>query len=240
MAGVSSGLIFRQLFDAGSSTYTYLIADPDTKEALLLDPVLEQVERDLQIIAELGLKLTQTLNTHCHADHITGSGKIKALCPGVTSAIAAASKASADVHLSHGDVITVGGLTLSCLATPGHTDGCMCFYLAPGEGREGVVFTGDTLLIRGCGRTDFQEGSASRLYESVHSQLFNLPDATLVYPAHDYKGRTASSIGEEKAHNPRLTKPKEEFVEIMDNLGLPPPKLLDKAVPANLKCGVDF
>lgn len=240
MAGPASDLVFRQLLDSASSTYSYLIADPTTKEALLLDPVLEQVERDLQIIDELGLKLTQTANTHCHADHITGSGKIKALRPDVTSAIAAASAAAADVKLSPGDTIKVGSLRLTCLATPGHTNGCMCFYLPPSEVRTGLVFTGDALLIRGCGRTDFQEGDAGRLYDSVHSQLFKLPDSTLVYPAHDYKGRTASSIAEEKAHNPRLTKSREEFVTVMDNLGLPPPKMLNVAVPANLKCGIDF
>lgn len=228
------------MFDAASSTYTYLIADPVSKEAVLLDPVLEQVERDLQLIDELGLKLTQTANTHCHADHITGSGKIKSLRPGITSAIAAASTAAADVQLTHGDIIAVGSLKLACLATPGHTNGCMSFYLPGAGARVGMVFTGDALLIRGCGRTDFQEGDAGKLYDAVHMQLFNLPDSTIVYPAHDYKGRTASSVGEEKAHNPRLTKSREEFIHLMDKLGLPPPKMLEKAVPANLKCGIDF
>ncbi|WIA11128.1 hypothetical protein OEZ85_011271 [Tetradesmus obliquus] len=236
-----SALIFRQLFDAASSTYTYLLACSETKEAILIDPVLEQVERDLQLIDELGLNLVQTPNTHCHADHITGSGKIKSLRPGVKSSISANSGAAADIQLQHGDTIKFGTLELRVLATPGHTSGCKSFYLPPvSPGSPGLVFTGDALLIRGCGRTDFQEGDAGLLYDSVHSKLFTLPDDTLVYPAHDYKGRTCSSIAEEKAHNPRLSKNKEEFVEIMNNLGLPYPKQIDRALPANLKCGIDF
>ncbi|KAF6264196.1 beta-lactamase-like protein [Scenedesmus sp. NREL 46B-D3] len=183
----------------------------------------------------------QTTNTHCHADHITGSGKIKSLRPGVKSSIAASSGAAADIQLQHGDSIRFGCLALRVLATPGHTSGCLCFHLQPASPRAaGLVFTGDALLIRGCGRTDFQQGDAGLLYDSVHSRLFTLPDDTLVYPAHDYKGLTCSTIGEEKTHNPRLTQSREEFVALMANLGLPYPKQIDRAVPANLKCGVDF
>eukprot|EP00775_Hariotina_reticulata_P006637 gene6637-6864_t len=229
------------LFDSASATYTYLLADPHSKQAVLIDPVLEQVERDLQIIDELGLELSTAANTHCHADHITGTGKLKALRPGVTSRISAAANTDADVKLQEGDTINVGSLSLQCLATPGHTDGCMSFYLAPlGPAGVGMVFTGDALLIRGCGRTDFQQGNAGLLYDNVHSKLFTLPEDTLVWPAHDYKGRTCSSIAEEKQHNLRLTKPRDEFIDIMANLGLPYPKQIDRAVPANLKCGVDF
>ncbi|KAF8068169.1 Ethe1 [Scenedesmus sp. PABB004] len=232
-------LVFRQLFDAASSTHTYLLADGDTKEAVLIDPVLEQVERDLQIVDELGLKLVQAINTHCHADHVTGSGKIKALVPGVRSSIAAASGAAADIKLAHGDAISFGGHRLEVIATPGHTSGCLSFHLPRRGEAAGLVFTGDALLIRGCGRTDFQQGDAGQLYDSVHGRLFSLPPDTLVYPAHDYKGRTASSIGEERAHNPRLTKSRAEFVAIMAGLGLPYPKQIDRAVPANLRCGID-
>lgn len=242
LPGASAKVVLRQLFDPASSTYTYLVGDADEKTAVLIDPVLEQVERDLQIVDELGLELTITLNTHCHADHITGSGKIKALRPGVRSAIAKASGASADVLLQPGDPVRVSSsLSLQVLATPGHTDGCTSFYLPPPSGGDvGAVFTGDALLIRGCGRTDFQQGDAGRLYDSVHRVLFSLPPSTLVFPAHDYRGRSASSIGEEAAHNPRLTKSREEFIEIMAHLGLPYPKQIDRALPANINCGADF
>lgn len=239
MAGYTD-LIFRQLFDKESSTYTYLLADPVSKEALLIDPVLEQVERDLMVIDDLGLKLTQAANTHAHADHITGTGKIKHLRPDVKSAIGIGATAKADIQLSAGDDISVGPLQLKVLPTPGHTQGCSSYYLPPGANRVGMVFTGDALLIRSCGRTDFQGGSASQLYDSVHGQLFTLPGDTLVYPAHDYKGQTVSTIDEEKALNPRLANSKEKFVDIMANLDLPKPKKIDVAVPANLKCGVDF
>jgi sulfur dioxygenase len=213
-----------------------VVADPATRAAALIDPVLEQAERDLEVVDGLGLTLQILLNTHCHADHITGTGKLKSLRPGARSAIAAAAGAAADIKLSDNQVVQVGGLELKCLSTPGHTDGCMSFYLPAA----GMVFTGDTLLVRGCGRTDFQQGDAGRLYDSVHARLFTLPEDALVYPAHDYKGRAGSSIGEEKALNARLTKPKAEFVGIMASLNLPYPKQIDRAVPANLKCGVDF
>uniref|UniRef100_A0A383VCV9 Metallo-beta-lactamase domain-containing protein n=1 Tax=Tetradesmus obliquus TaxID=3088 RepID=A0A383VCV9_TETOB len=167
--------------------------------------------------------------------------KFMALRPSVCSSIAAASGAAADIQLQHGDIIKFGSLALHAIATPGHTSGCLCFYLPPaGAGAPGLVFTGDALLIRGCGRTDFQQGDAALLYDGIHAKLFTLPDDTLVYPGHDYKGRTCSSIAEEKAHNPRLSKSKEEFVELMDSLGLPYPKQIDRALPANLEDGAKF
>ncbi|GBF96501.1 hypothetical protein Rsub_09843 [Raphidocelis subcapitata] len=238
---LTNGVIFRQLFDGASSTYTYLLADPLSLEAVLIDPVLEQAERDLEVVDGLGLNLVLTLNTHCHADHITGSGKLKALRPGVRSAIAAASGAAGDVQLRDGDSVPFGALALACIATPGHTSGCMSFYLPPAApGAAGLVFTGDALLIRGCGRTDFQGGDAAGLYDTVHARLFSLPDDTLVLPGHDYRGRTASSIAEERALNPRLTKGRGEFVALMAGLGLPYPKQIDRALPANLEDGARF
>ncbi|OUS43381.1 beta-lactamase-like protein [Ostreococcus tauri] len=236
----SDGLIFRQLFDtSGSSTYTYLLGCPITKEAVLIDPVKEMVERDIAVVDGLGLKLKYAINTHCHADHITGTGDLKKKIPGLKSVISKASLARADMFVEHGDVISFGAdsssINLEVRATPGHTDGCVSYVC------DNMVFTGDALLIRGCGRTDFQGGSSEKLFESVRNQLFVLPDETLVYPAHDYKGRTMSTIAEEKALNPRLgvAKTKEEFVEIMNNLKLDYPKQIDKALPANLKCGID-
>jgi len=232
----NGGVIFRQLMDtSGSSTYTYLLADKRTKEALLIDPVLEMVDRDLAVIDRLGLDLKYCLNTHCHADHITGSGEIKKRVEGVKSVIAKASEAKADMLVEHGDTISLGSkVALSVRAVPGHTAGCVAYVT---EMMGGGVFTGDALLIGGCGRTDFQGGSADALFESVHSQIFSLPDNYKVYPAHDYKGHMASTVGVEKATNPRLTKSKEEFKELMDGLNLPYPKKIDVAAPANLNCG---
>lgn len=201
---------------------------------MLIDPVLETVERDCKLVTELGLTLAACLNTHCHADHITGSGKIKTIFPDCKSMIAAASTADADIKLEDMDEIQFGGRSLYAFSTPGHTEGCMTFVLDD----HSMCFTGDTLLIRGCGRTDFQGGSASDLYDNVHSRIFVLPDDCTVYPAHNYAGVMSSSIIEEKTFNPRLTKSKEEFIEIMNNLGLPYPKQIDRALPANLKCGV--
>ena len=198
---------------------------------MLIDPVLEMVERDLQLIEELGLTLESVINTHCHADHVTGSGLIKTKLPGVKSMIAAASGAQADVKLAHGDRIPVGDIIIEVRATPGHTSGCLSLVC------DGMVFTGDALLIRGCGRTDFQDGSSETLYESVHSQIFTLPVSTLVYPAHDYKGHNQSTVGEEKRLNPRLTQSKEGFVELMAGLGLSYPKKIDEALPRNMLCG---
>ncbi|XP_029958790.1 persulfide dioxygenase ETHE1, mitochondrial-like [Salarias fasciatus] len=230
----SQGLLFRQLFESESSTYTYLLADSETREAVLIDPVLETIDRDLKLIDELGLNLTVAVNTHCHADHITSTGLMKKRLAGLKSAISKFSGASADIHFTEGDKITFGKHYLTVRNTPGHTDGCVTLV----SGDQSMAFTGDTLLIRGCGRTDFQQGCPKTLYESVHQKIFTLPDHCLIYPAHDYTGRTVSTVGEERKFNPRLTKSLEEFVKIMDNLNLPKPAKIDISVPANLVCGV--
>jgi len=228
-------LVFRQLFEAKSSTYTYLLADHVTHEAVLIDPVLETAERDSQLIKDLGLNLKYILNTHVHADHVTGTGMLKQLHPGAQSVISAASGARADVLLNEFEFVQFGGWKLYALATPGHTPGCVSYVLDDLS----RVFTGDVLLVRGCGRTDFQGGSAEQLYDSVTEKLYKmLPDDCAVFPGHDYRGQTQSSIAEEKKSNPRLTKTKEVFVEMMANLNLPPPAQIEVAVPANLQCGL--
>lgn len=228
-------MIFRQLFDAESSTYTYLLADLDTHEALLIDSVFEQHLRDLALLRELGLTLRLTLETHVHADHVTGAWLMKQAL-GSEIAVAAASGADgADRPLAHGDVVSAGAIRVEVRATPGHTGGCLT-YVVPDRG---MAFTGDALLIRGAGRTDFQEGSAKTLYHSVHEQIFSLPPAFLLYPGHDYSGRTVTTVAEERAHNPRLGDGVREtdFIGYMENLGLPHPAQIDRAVPANLQCG---
>lgn len=226
----------KQLFDEESSTYTYLLWDPETKDAILIDPVDTQVDRDLQEIRDRKLRLMFGVNTHAHADHITGTGLIRRRVPGMRSVISTASEAQADVKVGPGDKIEFGKRSVTVRATPGHTAGCVSFVADD----ESFVLTGDALLIQGCGRTDFQGGSAETLYESVHSQIFTLPDETIVYPAHDYKGRFSSKVGDEKKTNPRLGSGKtvEEFAEIMKNLNLSYPKKIDVAVPANMRCGV--
>lgn len=248
-------LLFRQLFESESSTYTYILADQDHpgKPALIIDPVEKSAERDSDIVKELGLDLKYALNTHVHADHVTGTGVLKTTFPGLRSVISAASGAKADIHLSHGDRLHIGRFYLQARSTPGHTTGCMTFVLfdKPRAGSHIVgqngklqassatmAFTGDALLIRGCGRTDFQGGDSKTLYNSVHSQILSLPAGTLLYPGHDYHGRTVTSVWEEKKFNPRLTKDVEEFTRIMTGLNLPCPKQFDRAVPANMRCGV--
>ncbi len=228
-----SQLIFRQLFDPTSSTYTYLLGDAESGVAVLIDPVLEMVERDLKLIDELNLKLLYVLDTHVHADHVTGAGLIRERT-GAKSAVASrAQVACADVHLKEGDVIRFGTHSLNVLETPGHTDSSLSFYC------NGMVFTGDALLIRGCGRTDFQGGSADQLYQSVREKLFALHETTQVFPGHDYKGMTSSTIKEELAHNPRLAAQitADQFRQVMKNLKLDYPKQMDRAVPANQSCG---
>ena len=229
-------IAMKQLFDDVSSTYTYLLWDADTKDAVLIDPVDVQVERDLKAVADEGLNLLYGINTHAHADHITGTGILKTKVEGMKSVISAASMAKADITFAPGDKIHFGGRYIEARATPGHTDGCVSYVTDDGS----MVFTGDAMLIQGCGRTDFQGGSASKLFDSVHSQLFTLSDDCVVYPAHDYKGRFKTTIGDEKKTNPRLGggKTKEEFIEIMNNLNLSYPKKIDVAVPANMRCGV--
>jgi sulfur dioxygenase len=230
-------LLFRQLFDADSSTYTYLLADPDTKEAVLIDPVFEQHQRDRALIDELGLTLLATLDTHCHADHVTGAWLMN---QAVGSRIGISGRygdmvQGADWLLDHGDTITFGDRALQVRATPGHTDGCITYVLDD----QSMAFTGDCLLIRGAGRCDFQQGDAHRMYRSITEQIFTLPDDCTIWPAHDYSGRTSSSVAEEKAHNPRIGGQADEtdFVGYMENLGLPHPKKLDIAIPANCVCG---
>jgi len=211
-----------------------LLACAATKEAVIIDPVLETVERDVNVIKEMQLKLIYAINTHVHADHVTGSGHIKRRMPGVKSVIGEKSGAKADCYVKHFDKVTFGNVELEVRSTPGHTNGCVTYISHSGR----MAFTGDTLLIRGCGRTDFQEGSPARLYDSVHEHILSLPKDYQIYPAHDYKGMTTTSVAEELLYNARLTKSKEEFVKIMENLKLAYPKQMDKAVPANLTCGI--
>ncbi len=228
-------MLFRQLFDPTSNTYTYLVADETTREAVLVDCVFEQHARDAALIRELGLRLVATLDTHCHADHVTGAWLMKSAFGSRIGLAAAYGASNVDLPLVHGDVVRFGSLALEVRATPGHTNGCLSFVTPD----HAAVFTGDALLVRGAGRTDFQSGDAHRLYQSIRQQLFTLPDACLVYPAHDYDGRTASTIGEERAFNPRIGggAREEDFVGYMQNLGLPHPKQLAVAVPANLRAG---
>lgn len=221
------------MFEAKSCTYTYLLADPVSKEAILIDPVLETVQRDAQVIQDMGLKLVRAINTHCHADHITGTWELKKRFPYMRTMISEAAGAQADIIFNDGDKIPFGSRFLRVLATPGHTDGC-CSFVQDNEHR---VFTGDAVLVRGCGRTDFQGGDAGKLYDEVHRQIFSLPNSCAIYPAHDYKGFTSSTVEEERSLNPRLTKSRDEFIKIMADLNLPYPKQIDVALPANLRCG---
>lgn len=226
-------MLFRQLFDPESCTYTYLIADTATKEAILVDPVLEQVERDRQLLKELELTLRYCLETHIHADHITGTDKLRQAtgCLGIVPENAHA--ACADGHIKDGEILQLGEVTVKAIATPGHTDSHNAYLVNSDR-----VLTGDALFIRGCGRTDFQSGDAGTLYDSVTQRLFTLLDETLVYPAHDYQGRTVSTIGEEKRWNPRFTgRDRVSFINLMANLHLPNPKKIMEAVPANEQCG---
>lgn len=230
-------MLFRQLFEPQSSTYTYLIGCEATGQAALIDPVLETVERDLQELEALGLTLRFTIETHIHADHVTGASKLRART-GCRCAVPEKSGARhADVTVREGQPIELGSLKLHPLYTPGHTDDHHCYYVDEPAGSR--VFTGDALLIDGCGRTDFQNGDAATLYRSVHEKIFSLPVETLVYPAHDYQQRHVSSVGQERERNPRLGggRTADEFVAIMAGLGLPRPKKMDLAVAANRQCG---
>jgi sulfur dioxygenase len=228
-------MIFRQLFDVASSTYTYLLADEPSREAVLVDPVFEQHARDAALVRELELKLLFTIDTHCHADHVTGAWLMRAVLGSRIAMSATCGARNVDVPLSHDDVVRFGSRALEVRATPGHTDGCLSLVTDD----HAMVFTGDALLVRGAGRTDFQQGDAHRLFRSIREQLLTLPDACAVYPAHDYEGRTSSAIGEERQHNPRIGggAREEDFVGYMENLGLPHPKLLAVALPANLRAG---
>lgn len=229
-------MLFRQLFDLESSTYTYLLADEATREAVIIDPVLEQVERDLRLVRELELTLLYALDTHVHADHVTANGTLRQRVGAKTVLSERAGVGYADVYVKDGDRLRFGRYELEVRETPGHTSGCVTYV----TGDRRMAFTGDALLIRGSGRTDFQQGNAHTLYRSVHEKIFALPDDCLLYPGHDYQGRTVSSVGEEKKHNPRLGggRSEAEFVDIMQKLELAYPKKIDIAVPANLYCGV--
>lgn len=225
-------MLFRQLFERESSTYSYLLARRPGGEALLIDPVREELPRYLQLIRELDLRLVFAIDTHVHADHVTALGGLRdaTACTTIMGAQSKAECVSRTVR--DGELIRIDGVALRALYTPGHTDDSYSFVM------DDRVFTGDTLLIRGTGRTDFQNGDARQQYESLFGKLLRLPDETLVYPAHDYKGWTVSTIGEEKAHNPRLqVRSEAEYVALMASLRLPNPKLMDVAVPANLACG---
>ena len=226
-------MIFRQLFDSVSGTYSYLLASRAGGEALILDPVLEKADRYCQLLRELDLKLVKAVDTHLHADHVTGLGELRDRTHCITIM---GDQSKADVvsmRVSDGDKVTIEGMSLDVMYTPGHTDDSYSFLMCD------RVFTGDTLLIRGTGRTDFQNGSARAQYDSIFNRLLKLPEETLVYPAHDYKGDTVSTIGEEKRYNPRLqVRSVDDYIELMNNLKLPNPKMMDVAVPANMHVGL--
>jgi sulfur dioxygenase len=223
----------RQLIDKDTSTYTYVVADPASREAAIIDPVREQGERDAQLIEELGFTLKYILETHVHADHVTGADALRRRFGAEVVLHENSQAPCADRLVSDGDVLKLGEDSIRVLHTPGHTDADISYLI------NGAVFTGDALLIRGCGRTDFQAGDARTLYESVTGKLFTLPDETVVWPGHDYKGRTSSTVGEEKRFNPRLGAGKDlqAFVEIMDGLNLPNPARIAESVPGNMRCG---
>ena len=226
-------MIFRQLFDNTSGSYTYLLASRRGGEALIIDPVLERVDRYIQLVRELDLRLVKAVDTHLHADHITGLGALRDRTHCVTVMGERSEVDVVSMRLSEGDKLTIEGVALDVLYTPGHTDDSYSFLL------QDRVFTGDTLLIRGTGRTDFQNGDARAQYDSIFKKLLRLPDETMIFPAHDYKGETVSTIGEEKQFNPRLqVKSVDEYVELMNNLNLPNPKMMDVAVPANMRVGL--
>ena len=226
-------MIFRQLFDSASGTYSYLLASRRGAEALIIDPVLEKVDRYIQLMNELDLRLVKAVDTHLHADHVTGLGALRDRTRCVTVMGEHTKADVVSMRLADGDKLDIEGVSLDVIYTPGHTDDSYSFALAD------RVFTGDTLLIRGTGRTDFQNGDPRSQFDSIFKRLLRLPDETLVYPAHDYKGDTVSTIGEEKRYNPRLqVKSVDEYVELMNNLHLPNPKMMDVAVPANMHIGL--
>jgi glyoxylase-like metal-dependent hydrolase (beta-lactamase superfamily II) len=223
-----------QLFDPATSTYSYLLWDEKTKQAALIDSVKEQLTRDIKFIRQLGLELKYTLETHIHADHVTGSGQLRYEFNSQVAVHKNSESECADILLSDGDTLNLGEQSIDVIYTPGHTNTDISYRI------EGVLFTGDALLINGCGRTDFQSGDAKALYHSVTQKMFTLDDETIVYPGHDYNGFTSSTIGREKAFNPRLgnNKTEQEFVAIMDSLILEPPARIEVAVPGNLQCGL--
>lgn len=226
-------MIFRQLFDSVSGTYSYLLASRPGGEALILDPVLEKADRYCQLLRELDLRLVKAVDTHLHADHVTGLGELRDRTQCITIMGEQSQADVVSMRVSDGDKVMIEGLSLDVLYTPGHTDDSYSYLMGD------RVFTGDTLLIRGTGRTDFQNGSARAQYDSIFNRLLTLPEETMVFPAHDYKGDTVSTIGEEKRYNPRLqVRSADEYVELMGNLKLPNPKMMDVAVPANMHVGL--
>lgn len=235
-AGREPTVLLRQLLDPDTSTWTYLLADEESREAVLVDPVREQVARDIEQLEQLGLRLRYALETHVHADHVTGGGELRRRLGCRLAVGARAGVLTADLRLAEGDAVRFGRHALTARETPGHTAGCVSYVCL----EQGVAFTGDALLIRGCGRTDFQQGDARALYQSVRGKLLSLPDATRLYPAHDYRGRTVTTVAEERRHNPRLGDGRsvEQFVALMARLDLPTPRRMDEAVPANLASGV--
>ncbi len=231
----SHAMKLEQLFDAPTGTYSYLLWDEKTRQAALIDSVIEQVERDTKLIKQLGLTLKYTLETHVHADHVTGSGLLRKEFNSAVMVHESSGLKCADKFLADEDILTLGEESIYVMYTPGHTDTCVSFHI------DGAVFTGDALLIDGCGRTDFQAGDARKLYHSISEKLFALGDETLVYPGHDYLGLTASTIGHEKMFNSRLgnSRSEDDFIAIMDALDLEPPKRIDIAVPGNMQCGLE-
>ena len=228
-------MLIRQLFDSKSSTYTYLVADTDAGVALLIDPVSEKLTSYIQLLADLGLQLKYALDTHCHADHITALGQLRDITSCETLAGKPSEMACVDRFFGDGDILQLGSIALRAIYTPGHTDDSYCFFL---DGEQQLLFTGDTLLIRGTGRTDFQNGSSEELYDSLFTKLLKLPDQTTVFPGHDYKGWTQSTILEERQSNPRLqVKNWQELDSLLEQLKLMNPKLMDIAIPANKQCG---
>ena len=226
-------MIFRQMYDPVSSTYTYLLADRRGGEAILIDPVVDRVGQYLQLVEELDLKLVMAMDTHIHADHVTGIGELGKATQCATALGEMARAECVSHRYCEDEIIKAGNVHLKAIYTPGHTDDSYSFVM------DDRIFTGDTLMIRGTGRTDFQNGDAGAQYDSLFDKILRLPDETMVYPAHDYEGRTSSSIIEEKLHNPRLqVQTREEYIDQMNSLKLAPPKLIDEAVPANRGCGL--
>ncbi len=226
-------MIFRQLFDQESSTYTYFLADEESREAIFIDPVSTHIEGYMKLLHDHGCTLKYSLETHVHADHVTGSGLLRQQTAARTGVNEQCGAVCADMQLQHGQTLTFGQSDIHVISTPGHTPGSTSFLIGD------RLFTGDALLINGCGRTDFQGGDAGAQYDGIVQRLFTLPDETLVYPGHDYHGKRVSNIGQERAINPRLAgKSRDEFIQMMNNLNLPKPRLIDIAVPANRMCGI--
>lgn len=228
-------MIFRQLIDPETSSFSYLLGAEESRQAVLIDPVLDQIDRDCTLLEELGLELRLTLETHVHADHVTASGRLRERLGSQVVVGARTGVRNADLLLDDGDAVEVGEVRLNALETPGHTAGCITYVCCD----RALAFTGDALLVRGCGRTDFQQGDSDALFQSVRERIFALPDACLLYPGHDYKGRTVTSVAEEKRCNPRLGlhRSRAEFLTLMADLHLAYPKRMDVAVPANLESG---